>query len=251
MDLANPRNHFADAFRQPADVNHALLLEHIELPLQLRNQIRLYRIQRDCRRPKYRILDEHENQDRERRTALERRQGHRVTNESAQRFGLGRDHGDHFSLGQLAEARQRETQDPFVKLESEPPQHAFTDDAAVDVVEILEPSVNQHQQQENGAEKQKIRNLFELKAKHFSWKVSAADGLVDNRLRQVQRHVEKRKSRKGKDEQQNLLLSAEAEDEAEDRRFHISAPEEEAAATPRRGTKSPPYSVPKRATQPT
>ena len=59
-----------------------------------------------------RVLNEHEDKDCEKGSALEQGQGEGVAEEATQRFHLGSDHGHQLALGCFLELRQRKAQRP-------------------------------------------------------------------------------------------------------------------------------------------
>ena len=161
-NVAHAGDGLPDPFRQVADLTDPQLAERVDLPLQLGDDVDLDRIEDDRRDAHDRVLGEHEREDRDQRAALERRQRERVADEAADRLGLGRDHGDDLARRHAPEVRQGEAQDAGVELVAQPPQHALGGDALVDVDDVFEAAVDQHQDQEDPAEQEQILDLREL-----------------------------------------------------------------------------------------
>ena len=101
---------------------------------------------------------------------------------------------------------------------------AFADHAAINVDEILEAAVDEHESQKYAAQQQQKRNLPELVAEYRPREIASPDRFVDDGLRQVQRHIEKGKRQHRKCQQQNLLSTAVLQHEAKDSRFHSGLP---------------------------
>ena len=84
---------------------------------------------------------------------------------AAKRLGLGGDHGDDLSLRDLAKLRQWKAQDTMEQVVAQPTQHALADHTAIDVQEVLEPAVDEHQRQKDCAQREQVFQLFQLKPK--------------------------------------------------------------------------------------
>ena len=63
--------------------------------------------------------------------------------------------------GDPAEMGQREAQDAREEVVAQPPQHALGDDALVDVDDVFEAAVDQHQAQEHAAQQEQVLDLRE------------------------------------------------------------------------------------------
>src|SRR5215216_5654051 len=118
--------------------------------------------------------------------------------------------------------RQRKSQHPQVELIAEAPQHSLAERSLVGVDAVLETAVDQYRREEGEAQDQEVGDAVELKAEEGLRKLRVlADRLVDDRLRQVERDVEKRKGRQRHQEHGDLLFPAVLDDEAENRRFEV------------------------------
>src|SRR5829696_1523713 len=118
--------------------------------------------------------------------------------------------------------RQWKAQHPQVELIAEAPQHPLAERSLVGVDAVLETAVDQYRREEGQAQDQKVGDALELEAEKGLRKLRVlADRLVDDRLRQVQRQVEKRKGRQRHQQDDDLLLPAVLDDEAENRRFEV------------------------------
>ncbi len=115
----------ADPLGEPANPLDALLAQLVDLPLQLRDQVDLDRVERDRGNAQNRVLDEHEGEDGEQRAALEGRRGERVADIAAQGLDLGIDHLHQLALGQAAVVRQRKAQHVAVEHVAQAAQHAL------------------------------------------------------------------------------------------------------------------------------
>ena len=220
MDLLNAGNALANPVRQFADCLYPLLAKLVHPALQLRNDVALDRIERDCGGAEDRILHEHEDQNGQQRAALKSRQGDRIADEAAKRLDLGGDHRNHFALTDFFEMRQREAQDPGIKVVAQTPQHALAKLAAKDVDIVFEAPIDADEGEEDYAQQQQVRDLVELIPEQVTGKVFSADGLVDDGFWKVERIIEKRERESGQYKKEDLFFLAVPEDEPENRRFH-------------------------------
>ena len=193
VDLLDARDCLADPFGQPPYRPHAFLGERVDLPLQLRDQVDLQRIERDSGNAEHHVLGEHEDENGQQRAALEGRLRHRVADETAERLDLRSDHGDHLALRGAAEVRDGKAQRVAEQLVAQAPQHPLAEPPFVDVDEVFESAVGADQQQKYAAQNHQVLNLIELDTVNDLRKVRSGDGLVDNDLRQFQGCIEERK----------------------------------------------------------
>ena len=110
MDFLDARDRLADPFGETPNRPHPLLGERVDLPLQLRDQVDLQRVERDGGDAEHQILGEHEDENRQQRAALESRLRHGVADETAERLDFRGDHGDHLALRGAPEVRYGEAQ---------------------------------------------------------------------------------------------------------------------------------------------
>ena len=129
VHILDDAGHFADALRQAAHLAHPGEAEQIDLALQLGNEIRLKRVERDRRQAHDQILGEDEAERGQQQPGLEQRRDHGIAEIAAERFDLAGDHGDQLALGEPAELRQRKTQDPAEQLGAQPAQHGLAEAA--------------------------------------------------------------------------------------------------------------------------
>src|SRR5512144_1617745 len=190
VNLLDARDCLADPFGQPPYRPHAFLGEHVDLPLQLRDQVNLERIECDGGGTENHILGEHEGEDRQQRAALERRLRDCVADETAEWLDLRSDHGDHLALRGAAEVRDGKTQCVAEQLVAQAPQHPLAEPPFVDVDVVFESAVGADQQQKYAAQNHQVLNLIELDIVNDLRKVRSGDGLVDNDLRQFEGCIE-------------------------------------------------------------
>ncbi len=219
LDVDDAGGGFVDPVGDLPDRADALLVELVDLALQPRDHVALDRVERDRRGAEHRILHEHEQDDRQQRPALESRRDERVADKPAQRLALGGDHRDDLSRRGLVELVERETQQPMIELVAEAPQHPLAELPLQGVDVIFERPVDKHQHQKYRGQHQADRGSVELEAEQRLREMMAADRAVDDRLRQFERIIKKRKRDQGQHQQPQLLAQAVAQDEAVDRRF--------------------------------
>ena len=224
VHVLDDAGHFADALRQAAYLAHPGEAEQIDLALQLGNEIRLKRVERDRRQAHDQILGEDEAERGQQQPGLEQRRDHGIAEIAAERFDLAGDHGDQLALGQPAELRQGKTQDPAEQLRAQPAQHGLAEAAFVHVDDVLEAAIDQYREQEQTREKSEILELIELpefdagEADGFGEiGAVAADRPVDDLFGQVERGVVDRQRGEGQEHQYRLLRQAELDDVAEQR----------------------------------
>ena len=160
-DVAHASDGFRNAIGEAAHLPHPRLAEQVHLALQLGNDVDLERVEHDRGQAHDRVLHEHEDQDGEQRAALERRQRERLGDEAAERLDLGIDHLHDLAGRDVPEVGQRETQHAREQLVAQPAQHALADDPLIDVDDVLEAAVDQHEDQEQAAQQEQILDLAE------------------------------------------------------------------------------------------
>ena len=114
-------------------------------------------------------------------------------------------------------------QDALVKLIAQAPQHALGQYALINVDTHPEAAVDQQQAEQGAAKDQEIGNLIEREGHDLPWEVLAVDGVVDDDLGQVQRHVQEWEGRHRHHEDRNLLGFGVPPDIREDSLFHMFA----------------------------
>ena len=174
--------------------------------------------------PEDRILDEHERQNGQQGSALERRQGDSIAEKPAEGFPFDGDHGDDLALGNAPEMRQRKPQDAAEKLIAQAAQHPLAELALIDIEPVFEPAIDENEGEESAAQDQQEIDLPEAHIEDPAREVGAADGLVDDGLGQVQGNVEERHGYRGHDQQNDLLTQTVAKNVLEDCRFHAGDP---------------------------
>ena len=133
MDVLDHAGHLADPLRQAAHLADAVEAQQVDLPLQLGNDVRLERIERDRRQTHDQVLGENEAQRGEQQPGLEHRGDQGIAEIATERLDLARDHGDQLALRQPAELRQGKAQDAAEELGAQPAQHALAEAALVHV----------------------------------------------------------------------------------------------------------------------
>jgi hypothetical protein len=134
----------------------------------------------------------------------------------------GSHHRDDLRRGARLKIGQREAQQPEIQLVAEAAQHALAELALERVDEVLEPAVDQHDREKREAQHHQVGYALELKPEHRLRELRAlGDRVIDDRLRQVQRRVKKRKRGERKNQQRQLRLPAMPDDEPVDRRVEI------------------------------
>ena len=223
VDLADSGCHLADPLGEGPRESDPLLLSRIEPLLQLGNEPHLDRIERDGGDAENGILDEHEDQQGDEHSALERRQRDRIADVAAEQIGLGNDGGHELSLRGPAKPRERETQHSDKEVVAQAPEHAFADDSAIHVEEVLEAAVDEHEPEERRTQQEEEFDLPELDAEDIDRKrrCVGVDRLVDDQLWKVKKEVEEWKRSHCQREQQDLLPLAVFEHELEDAGFHV------------------------------
>src|SRR5262249_3193785 len=207
LDLDDARCGFLDLVGNNADRAHPLLAELVHLELQLRDNVALHRVERDCSDPEDRILHEHEEDHRQQLPALEQRQVERVADEAAELLAFDRDHRNDLGRRILVEVRQREAQQPLIQRIAEAAQHPLAEPALVGVDEIFEAAVDQDQRDEHAAQDQQVGNTVEFQPQQVLWKRRIfLDRLIDDRLRQIERVVKEWERNQAQQQQENLLL---------------------------------------------
>ena len=177
-DVAHAGDRLAEPLRQPPHLAHPQLAERVDLALQLGDHVHLDRIEADRGQAHDRVLHEHEGQNREQRAALERRQREGIAHEAADRLDLGGDHRDDLARGDAAEMGQREAQDARVEVVAQPPQHALGDDPLIDVDDVFEAAVDQHEAQEDAAQQEQVVDLREALAEQVRTESPASASLM-------------------------------------------------------------------------
>ena len=222
-DVAHPRCGLADALGVAPHLAHPALAQIVHLPLQLGDQPHLDRVEGDGSEAQHHVLHEDEEQDGDQRAALERRHGQGVADIAAQGLGLGVDHLHQLALAHPAECRQREAQDVAEEIVAQPPQHPLGDDPGIDVEDVFEHAADQHQRQEDAAQRVEVVHLVELVAEDRVRIIGPAQRLVDDDLRQLERIVERGEGQQRQHEDDELLPPAVLADIGEDRWFHRRA----------------------------
>ena len=221
LDLCGDR--LADAVGQHANLAHALAAEFADAALHFRNDVGLHRVKRYRGGAEHRVLHEHEDKDRQQRPGLGDRQREGITDKAADRLQLGGHHRDDLAGRGAVEGPHRKAQHALKEFVAQPAQHAFADPALPDVQVIFEGSVDQHQGKKDGAQHDQVLDLVELEAEERERERLAADRLVDDLLRQVERVIEERKRQQGDDDEIDLFRQAVAQDETIDRRLkHVA-----------------------------
>ena len=162
MNFLNAGNRFANLLGQPAHFAHPRFAQQIHFLLQPRDDPALNRIEQDRRHAHHRILGEDVKNRRYQQAALERRHGEGVADKAAERLDLGGNHRNQLALAHFAEMRQRKAQDTRIQQKPEAPQHALAHTAFIDVDIHLKAAVNQHQKQENDAQRPQQGQLFHV-----------------------------------------------------------------------------------------
>ena len=78
------------------------------------------------------------------------------------------------------------TQDVLDQLVSQSSQHALTDNTTVHVDDELEATVDQHEGEEDRAQRHQVGHLVEFVAEQVSREVGTVDRLVDDDLGQIE-----------------------------------------------------------------
>ena len=116
-----------DTVREPANFAHPFAAEPTNDSLHLGNEITLQRIERDSRGSEYRVLHEHEDENRQQRAALRDRQRESIADKPADRLQLAGHHRDDLAGRGTIEMMQRKPQYPLVKLIAQAAQHTLAD----------------------------------------------------------------------------------------------------------------------------
>src|SRR5437868_4675018 len=112
----------------------------------------------------------------------------------------------------------RKPQQALVKTETRAAQHALADPARAHVEVILEPAVDQNEDEKDQAQQHEAGDAVELDAEDRPGKVLAGNRLVDDDLWQFERIIQKWERQQRDDDEVDLFAPAVAQDETVDRR---------------------------------
>ena len=235
--------HFLGALhglRDPlGDLAHLLdapLGQQVHASLKSGNDPALHRIERDRGQAHPRILHEDEDQRGDQKAALVHGQRQGVADEAAERLDLLGDHRDQFAGADPPEMRQGEAHDAAVELVAQATQHAFAQKPLVDVDDVLEAAVDQHEQEKQGAVDRQQGEPLDLADRHAEQRevpqvgpVRAGQGrfaehVVDDELRNVQGQVVERQRAQGEEQDEDLPAPGMAENELVDGALHDNRP---------------------------
>ena len=225
-DLLGPGHRLPDPVGEPAHEPHPLLGERVHAALELRDDIELERIEGDRGGRHHPVLHQQEGEDDEEVAALEDRELERVPDEPAERLHFGRDHGDDLALGEPAEVRQGEAQDPAVEVVAKAAEHAFPGAPGEHVDDVFERLVGDDEDEEPAAQEEQVLELGEGITQDQDREVSRVshDDPVHDLLRKLVERVQERERRDREQGQQNLRAKGVPDDVAIDRGFHRIAP---------------------------
>ena len=111
------------------------------------------------------MLDEDEDQRRQRLAAEQRRLHEGIRGEAAERFHLVLDHGGNFAGLDVLEIARRETQDAIDEFVADAPQQPLAKAALVGVDEILEQAVDDDEHEERQAEGEQRGHALQRQAR--------------------------------------------------------------------------------------
>src|SRR5665213_711854 len=205
LDLGDPGGGFLNPVGDDAYRADTALAELVHNALQPGDDVALNRVERHRRGAQHRVLNKHEEDDGQQLPALKQRQHERVADEPAELLAFGGDHRDDLRRRCLLEIARREAHQAQIERIAEAPQHPLAELTLQRVDAVFEAAVDEHQREEDPAQRHQIRHLIELEPEERLREALAADRAVDDRLRQVERIVKKRKRYQRKHQQHDLV----------------------------------------------
>ncbi len=196
-----------DLARHGPDVDQAQADHRHHLGLQLGDQPGLQRVERERGDADIGVLGDDEAEIDEEAAARHHGRDHDGADEVAELFQFGRDHLHDLAGAGVAQAPEGAAHHPAEQVEAHPAQHPFAEDAALHVLDVLDGVVDRYRGEIGEAEREQILRLLQLVAEDRAREAGAADGVVDDGLRQLQRYPDDRKAHQRGGEQQHLVAS--------------------------------------------
>ena len=148
MQFLDALNGFRNALRDLAHFLDARLSKEIHPALEFRNDPALHGVESHRGEAHQRVLHEDEEESRDQEATLVHGERKGIADEAAEGLDLLRHHGDQFARAHAPEVRRGKAQDSAVELVAQPPQHALPQKTLVDIDDVLEAAVGEHEGQE-------------------------------------------------------------------------------------------------------